>query len=441
MIDRNANYFIIGIKGSGLSALAAIMQNDGLKVSGSDIADYVFTQDKLDEEGIEYKPFDANNIQPGQIIIQGNSFNDDHPEVKRAHELCLTVMRYHDFLGEYLKNYLSIGVSGAHGKTTTTGLLAHILSDKEKINYLVGDGSGQGNPESEIFVFEADEYERHFITCFPEYLIITNIDFDHPDYFKDLDDVIDAFQTIASQTKKLIVAFGDDQSTHKLRTNCPIKFLGFEEDDNQVLIDIRETKTNSTVFDLIEDGRVIGTFETSLPGRQYVIDTAAAILISRELGLSNAAIQRQITTFKGVKRRFNVRQFNQVTMIDDYAHHPNEIAASIDSARQMFPNQKLTVIFQPHTFTRTAKYLNDYGRVLKTADRIFITDIFSSPREKIGQVSNQDLVDLIGSHAQTISMDRVENLCSIKDGVLLFMGAGDIQKYEKAYMKDNQSAD
>ncbi|BDR58514.1 UDP-N-acetylmuramate--L-alanine ligase [Xylocopilactobacillus apicola] len=440
MIERNGNYFIIGIKGSGLSALAAIMQNDGLKVSGSDIPGYVFTQDKLEEEGIKVYPFDSNNIKPGQIIIQGNSFNDDHPEVKKAHALGLKIMHYHEFLGEYLKDYLSIGISGAHGKTTTTGLLAHILNQKEKINYLIGDGSGQGNPNSKLFVFEADEYERHFITCYPDYLIITNIDFDHPDYFRDLEDVVDAFNTLAQQTRKLIVAFGDDENTHRIQANCPIKYFGFEE-NNQVQVVIIKTNPRSTVFQLIENNQVLGTFETSLPGHQYVIDTAATVLIAREFGYSNELIQQQISDFKGVKRRFNVSKVNQVTIIDDYAHHPNEIAASIDSARQMFPNDQLTVIFQPHTYTRTAKYLQDYGRVLSAADRVFVTDIFSSPREKSGSVSNQDLVDLIGPKAEPISFDNRSNLNEIKNGVLLFMGAGDIQKYEQAYLKDNRSFD
>lgn len=438
MIDRNGNYFIIGIKGSGLSALAAIMKNDGIKVAGSDIPDYVFTQDKLKKEKIKVYPFNSKNIQAGQTIIQGNSFNDDHPEVKRAKELHLPIMRYHEFLGEYLKDYFSVGVSGAHGKTTTTGVLAHILNHQEKINYLIGDGSGQGNPNSNLFVFEADEYERHFTKYFPDYLVITNIDFDHPDYFRDLNDVIDAFNTIAKQTKKQIFAFGDDDSTHQLDTSCPILYFGFKK-DNQVQIVIKETKRASTIFTLIKDGEEIGTFETSLPGHQYVVDMTAAILVAKSFSLSNEDIQDQINSFKGVERRFNVSKFKKVTIIDDYAHHPNEIAASIDSARQMFPDKKLTVIFQPHTYTRTAKYLQDYGRVLSAADKVFITDIFSSPREKTGTVTNNDIVKLIGSKAHVISLNDMSDLDQIRNGVLLFMGAGDIQKYEQAYRKSNPS--
>ena len=436
MVEQNKNYFIIGIKGSGLSALAAIMKSDGLNVAGSDIEDYVFTEDKLKEEGIPFYPFNPSNIKPGQTIIQGNSFNEDHPEVKRAIELGLPILRYHEFLGEFLKKYLSIGIAGAHGKTTTTGLLANILNKKENINYLIGDGSGQGNPESNLFVFEADEYERHFITCYPDYLIITNIDFDHPDYFRDIDDVVDAFQTIASQTKKLIVAYGDDKNTHLIHPNCPIKYFGFKE-HNQVQIQITKTKNKTTQFDLVEENKLIGNFETSLPGLQYVIDTTATILIAREFGLNNELIQQQISNFNGVKRRFNVTPLNGVTLIDDYAHHPNEIAASIDSARQMFPGEQLTVIFQPHTYTRTAKYFEDYVRILSAADKVFVTDIFSSPREKSGQITSQDLVNKIGSKAQTVTFKDFSNLLAIKNGILLFMGAGDIQKYERSYREYN----
>lgn len=440
MIDRNGNYFIIGIKGSGLSALAEIMKNDGINVAGSDIAEYVFTQDKLKEEGISVYPFNSDNIQPGQIIIQGNSFNDEHPEVKRAKALHLPIMRYHEFLGEYLKDYFSIGVAGAHGKTTTTGVLAHILNSKEKINFLIGDGTGQGNPDSNLFVFEADEYERHFVQYFPDYLVITNIDFDHPDYFHDLADVIAAFNTIARQTKEQIFAFGDDPSTHQLTASCPILYFGFKK-ENQVQIVITETKKRSTVFKLRQNNQEIGTFETSLPGHQYVVDMTAAILVAKACQLSNNLIQKQISSFKGVKRRFNVSQFQQVNIIDDYAHHPNEIAASIDSARQMFPQDKLTVIFQPHTYTRTAKYLPDYARVLSAADEVFVTEIFSSPREKTGTVTSQDLVDLIGPKAHRLNFKEMEQLNQVRSGVLLFMGAGDIQKYEQAYQKANQTCD
>ena len=163
----------------------------------------------------------------------------------------------------------------------------------------------------------------------------------------------------------------------------------------------------------------------------------AAILVAKSFSLSNEVIQAQINSFKGVKRRFNISKFKKVTIIDDYAHHPNEIAASIDSARQMFPEEELTVIFQPHTYTRTAKYLQDYGRVLGAADKVFVTDIFSSPREKTGTVTNNDIVKLIGSKAHVISLKDMSELDQIKNGVLLFMGAGDIQKYEQAYRKSN----
>lgn len=158
-----ATYYFIGIKGSGMSALALVLHDLGHQVLGSDITQYTFTQKGLAAAGIKMLPFDPANLKPGYTVIAGNSFTDDHPEIKRAKELGLTIYRYHEFLGKLIEGYTSIGVAGAHGKTSTTGLLAHTLSGVAKTSYLIGDGTGKGIPDSKFFVFEADEYRRHFL--------------------------------------------------------------------------------------------------------------------------------------------------------------------------------------------------------------------------------------------------------------------------------------
>ncbi len=188
-------YHFIGIKGSGMSPLAQILHDMKYKVQGSDVENYIFTQEGLERREIPIFKFDKNNIQSGQVIIVGNSFPDTHEEVKRAKELNLPIYRYHHFLGEFIQNFrnTSIGVAGTHGKTSTTGLLSHVLQLYKKTSFLIGDGSGNGSKDSEYFVFESCEYRRHFLSYYPSYTIITNIDFDHPDYFRDLQDVFDAF--------------------------------------------------------------------------------------------------------------------------------------------------------------------------------------------------------------------------------------------------------
>ena len=192
-MNRDTLYHFVGIKGSGMSALALILHDKGYTVQGSDIKKYFFTQKNLEEAEIPMYLFDKDNIKEGMTIIAGNAFPDSHEEIARAKELGLPIKRYHDFLGEFSNNYKSIAITGSHGKTSTTGLLAHVLSGIKETSYLIGDGTGSGEREAEYFVLEACEYRRHFLAYETDYAIITNIDFDHPDYFESIEDVEDAF--------------------------------------------------------------------------------------------------------------------------------------------------------------------------------------------------------------------------------------------------------
>lgn len=164
----------------------------------------------LRERNIPIYPFNADNIQEGMTVIAGNAFPDDHPELVRAREIGVEVIRYHKFLGEYIGNYTSIAITGAHGKTSTTGLMAHVVGGYKPTSYLIGDGTGAGHENADFFVMEACEYRRHFLAYSPDYAVMTNIDFDHPDYFANIEDVYSAFQSLAMQVKKAIIACGDD---------------------------------------------------------------------------------------------------------------------------------------------------------------------------------------------------------------------------------------
>ena len=226
------HYHFVGIKGSGMSSLAQIMHDLGHEVQGSDIESYVFTEVALRNKGIKILPFDANNITKEMVVIQGNAFPDNHEEIVRAHELKLDIIKYHDFLGHVINQYTSVAVTGAHGKTSTTGLLSHVMNGDKKTSFLIGDGTGMGLPGSDYFAFEACEYRRHFLSYHPDYAIMTNIDFDHPDYFKNIDDVYDAFQHMALNVKKGIIAWGDDEYLRKLDVDIPVYYYGFKETDD-----------------------------------------------------------------------------------------------------------------------------------------------------------------------------------------------------------------
>lgn len=431
-MDMDATYFFVGIKGTGMSSLALILHDKGCKVMGSDIDKYTFTQRGLEQAGIKILPFNADNIKPGMIIVAGNAFNDDQEEIANAKEMGLKVMRYPEVVEMIIEETTSIGVAGAHGKTSTTGLLAHVMSGVSPTSYLVGDGSGKGTPDARFFVFEADEYRRHFVAYHPDYTIMTNIDFDHPDYFTGIDDVCDAFETLARQTKKGIFAWGEDKNLRKLNANVPIYYYGTEDNDDFVAKNIKRTTTGSS-FDVYFHDQFLGNFETHLFGEHNVLNTLAVIAVSYFEKIDLGKVKQELLTFKGVKRRFTEKTVADMVIIDDYAHHPHEIRATLDAARQQYPNKKLIAVFQPHTFTRTIALMDDFAKSLNIADQVYLTDIFGSIRENSGNVSSADLGKKITKGGEVLKLDNMSPLLDYHDAVVIFMGAGDIQKYERVY--------
>ncbi|WP_282458422.1 UDP-N-acetylmuramate--L-alanine ligase [Ligilactobacillus aviarius] len=431
-MDMDATYFFVGIKGTGMSSLALILHDKGCKVMGSDIDKYTFTQRGLEQAGIKILPFNADNIKPGMIIVAGNAFNDDQEEIAKAKEMGLKVMRYPEVVEMIIEETTSIGVAGAHGKTSTTGLLAHVMSGVSPTSYLVGDGSGKGTPDARFFVFEADEYRRHFVAYHPDYTIMTNIDFDHPDYFTGIDDVCDAFETLARQTKKGIFAWGEDKNLRKLNANVPIYYYGTEDNDDFVAKNIKRTTTGSS-FDVYFHDQFLGNFETHLFGEHNVLNTLAVIAVSYFEKIDLGKVKQELLTFKGVKRRFTEKTVADMVIIDDYAHHPHEIRATLDAARQQYPNKKLIAVFQPHTFTRTIALMDDFAKSLNIADQVYLTDIFGSIRENSGNVSSADLGKKITKGGKVLKLDNMSPLLDYHDAVVIFMGAGDIQKYERVY--------
>lgn len=415
-----------------MSALAQILHDSGEKVQGSDIEKFIFTQTELEKKGIPIFPFSSDNISEGLIIIAGNAFSDEHIEIKKAKKLGLTFYKYHEFLGQWLKNYTSVGISGSHGKTSTTGLLAHVLGESFPVSYLIGDGTGKGHEESNYFVFEACEYKRHFLHYRPDYAIITNIDFDHPDYFKDVDDVFDAFQSMADKVKKGIIACGEDEYLQKIQTKVPIIYYGFSAANDFQASNIKETK-EGTQFDVFVRNTYYDTFLIPLYGNHHILNALSVIAFCHYEEMDKQVMQN-LRTFGGVKRRFTEKQVGDQVIIDDYAHHPIEVAATIESARKKYPDKEVIAIFQPHTFTRTKTFLNEFADSLKEANHVYLCDIFSSARETSGETTINELLEKVDG-SNLLTLENVTTLQQYTDSVLVFMGAGDIQKFQKAYEK------
>mgnify|MGYP001146860224 FL=1 len=426
-------YHFVGIKGSGMSALAQILHDMGLQVQGSDVEKRFFTQVALEQSGIKILPFSKENIQPGMNVIVGNAFPDTHEEVVEANALGLPVVRYHRFLGDFMKQFTSVAVTGAHGKTSTTGLLAHVMKGAKPTAYLIGDGTGRGTENAEYFAFEACEYRRHFLSYFPDYAIMTNIDFDHPDYFANVDDVFSAFQEMAWQVNKGIFACGDDEQLQKIQAKVPVVFYGFDDENDFQARNVVKS-TEGTTFEVYVRNTFYKTFSIPTFGNHNILNALSVIALSHYEDLDANIVQERLMSFEGVKRRFSEKQIGDQVIIDDYAHHPTEIKATVEAARQKYPDREIVAVFQPHTFSRTQTFLNEFAESLSLADSAYLCEIFGSARENHGKLSIEDLAEKIPG-GKVISEENIEALKAHDKSVILFMGAGDVQKFQDAYEK------
>ena len=422
-----SKYHFIGIKGSGMSSLAQIAYDMGHEVQGSDEETYFFTQEKLEQRNIPMFSYGVENIKEGYDVILGNAFDETHAEYRRAKELGLKTYTYSQFLGKLLSEIPSITVTGAHGKTTTTTMVSNIFKHNHITSYLIGDGTGHGEKYSEFMIAEACEYYRHFLAYHPNYAIVTNIDFDHPDYFNDEHDMFDAFQSFVNQVKNTVVICGDDRLASQLKpTNAKTIKYGFNEGNDYQIKNVQTTSEHSK-FDVYKNSELLGTFTMAVFGLHDISNATSAIALADINGISVEKIQESLDQYKPAERRFSEHKIGNNVIVDDYAHHPSEIKATIDSARRKYEGKEVIAIFQPHTYTRTAKFLNEFAESLETADKVFLCPIFASVREKEKIVGIEDL-QKVTKGAQIISNEDDFDKLNFDNSVFLFMGAGNINK-------------
>ncbi|MDD4642475.1 MAG: UDP-N-acetylmuramate--L-alanine ligase [Erysipelotrichaceae bacterium] len=434
-------YYFIGIKGSGMASLACILHDLGYEVFGSDLDKHFFTEEELKKRNIRILPFSQDNIKDGMNVIIGNAFKDDFCEVATLSKFRnIKRWHYHEFLGEFIKNYRSFAVSGSHGKTTTTGMLAAMLNYQQPTGYLIGDGSGHVTSDSINMVIEADEYRRHFLAYQPDYAIVTNVDLDHVDYFKDDDDYALAYEEFAKKVVKTSVLFGDDLKIRKLDIKNDHLYYG-ENDDNDVqAINIIESSIDMS-FDVIYKKRKFGHFRLPFVGRHLLWNSLGVISIGILLGLNAEAINEGLRSFKGVKRRFVVEKVKNSTFIDDYAHHPTEVDVTIKAAKTRFPNQKIIAIFKPHRVSRVFRFKDAFVKALSQADVVCLCPFTSIDDKEEG--IDIDITYLQKAIPNSIIVDENDNdaktLADMGPAVYLFMSSKDIYGLSdlvKSYQKD-----
>lgn len=445
--DKPVHVHFIGIGGISMSGLAEILLSRKFPVSGSDSHESALTDQLAAQGAVIHYPQMAENITDDiDVVVYTAAIHPDNPEFRAAQEKNLPMLTRAQLLGEIMRNYKeAINVSGTHGKTTTTSMITEILLEAHKdptvsVGGMLKDIGGNirvGGQET--FVVEACEYTNSFLSFFPTIEVILNVEADHLDFFKDIDDIRHSFKLFAEKLPKdgLLVINKDikhsEYFTQELK--CRVVTFGHEKDADYTANFISYDKFAHPSYTLFYKGEELARVELGVTGEHNIYNSLAAVAVARSLDIPMEVILRGLKRFTGTDRRFQKKgSVNGFTIIDDYAHHPQEIAATIEAAKK-YPHRKLWIVFQPHTYSRTAALLDDFAGALSQADEIVLADIYAAREKNTIGISSDDLrKHMLEQNTNVYYIPKFEDiedflLQHVEEGdVLITMGAGDIYK-------------
>lgn len=444
--------YMIGIKGVGMTMLAQFLDAKGVWIVGSDTDEVFMTDEILENAGIDvFEGFSIKNIpRDADLIIYSAAYNKDN-NVELAHVLegGKKVLTYAEALSEVFNQTFGIAVTGSHGKTTTTAWLGFVMREAGLTpSVMVGSKVPQFHGASIVgssnyLVVEADEYKNKLKYLTPKAVLLNNIDYDHPDFFSTKEIYAQVFIDFIKKIPKkgFLVANYDDETIRKIakvNSVCNVITYGTKEDCDYIVYDVRQESGKQYFKVRLKDGDELGEFVIRLYGFHNVLNAVAVIAASIELEIELVVIRNNLEKFLGTSRRMEVLgKFKGATIIDDYAHHPTEVRATLTGAREMYKDKKIKVIFHPHTFTRTKALFDDFAESFEKADDLVILDIYGSAREKQGGVHSNDLVEKIRNSKYEIrncvqyipSLEKAEEYIretARRDDVIILMGAGDV---------------
>ncbi len=413
-LDNYKKIHCIGVGGIGISAVAKFLQVKGKTVSGSDAVASNITEGVKARGVSVFVGHDAKNVaEDVDLIVYSEAVPEENPERLRARELGITQLGHFDFLGELSKEYRTICVTGTNGKSTTTAMTGKIFEDAGlDPTVFVGTlvpGWELGNlrvGESDILIIEGDEYKQKMVKLFPETTVITNIEEDHLDVYRDLDHIIATFQECADKTKGTVIVNSDDANSKKIAA--------------------KNRKTFGSI--LAED------IELKIPGAFNRMNALAATMVAREYDIDDITITASLAAFPGVWRRFErVGTYHEAEIISDYGHHPSAIKGTIEAAREFFPDRRIILCFQPHQHSRTKTLFDDFVESFKGADLVILTEIYhvEGRNEEEGKISSKDLLAKLGDPTALYAADLDDTEDTLREtvepgDVVLIMGAGNI---------------
>lgn len=446
-LSNKKKLHFIGIGGISMSGLAEIIFNKGYKVTGSDMK-HSLTTDHLEEIGIPiFYGHNATNIADDvDLVIYTAAIHEDNPEIQTAKAKGIELMTRSVFLGLLMHHFeYPICISGTHGKTTTTSMLSHALLAANLDPTISVGGilkAIHGNiriGHSKYFITEACEYCDSFLDFFPRVGVILNIEEDHLDYFKDIQQIRDSFQKFSKKIPQdgFLAVNGeiDNLETFLAPLTCKVETFGLEEKDNWVAKNISYNDKACADFDVYYNGKFMKHIMLHVPGKHNILNALSVCSVCHHLGVDLEVLNHGLEDFSGANQRFEIKgQVDGATIVDDYAHHPTEIAATLEVANN-YPHNNLYVVFQPHTYTRTRAFLDDFAKVLSTAQNVIVTDIYAAREKDPGDISSKDIVTKLqnlGKEALYISdfneIARYLKANLKSNDLIITMGAGNVNQ-------------
>ncbi|MBI5669944.1 MAG: UDP-N-acetylmuramate--L-alanine ligase [Chloroflexi bacterium] len=459
---------LVGIGGSGLSAIARVLLGQGYKVSGSDRTPNALTEALARDGATIYTGHDASYINGAEALIITSAVKDDHVEVAAARTAGIPVYKRQDIIADVMEGKTVIAVAGTKGKTTTTSMIVHILRECGKDpSYIVGGvmgntGTNAGVGQGDIFVVEADEYENMFLGLKPDIAVITNIEWDHPDFFKTPGEMVEAFENFIAILKEndrgVLIASADDERTAIIATRqrainrsvlwgkvdrvlsqlaMSTSTYGVDMPADYQAVNLRINGNGNTLFD-VED---MGTVCLHLPGKHNIRNALAALLAADTEGISFIEAAKALESFIPPARRFELRaDVNGVAIIDDYAHNPMSIRAVLDAARQRYPERAIWAVWQPHTFSRTQALWDDFVKAFAQADHVLVTDIYAAREQRIPGVTSAAIVAAMQHPDARHTPAFADAVAALREGVtapaaIIIMSAGDAPQIGVEYVK------
>lgn len=444
--DKNLKVHFIGIGGISMSGLAETLLHYGYRVSGSDFRPSRII-DRLIAKGAQvFIGHDPDNVLDADLVVFTAAVKKDNPELIKAKELNIPAIDRAEFLGQLMKQYkYGIAISGTHGKTTTTSLLAVIMNNANLDPTVMVGGEvdaigGNVRPgKSPFFVTEACEYVESFLKLYPYIGIVLNVDADHLDYYTGIDHIIESFSKFINLIPNdgYLIISSDDKNALKAAASAKSNIItfGLKENADWTAKNISYDGKGCARFDAYYKGSLYSTFKLNIPGEHNISNALSAIACAKIFDISIDVIKESFLEFHGTHRRFEIMgSFNDVTVIDDYAHHPTEIKATLSAAKN-YPHKKLWCVFQPHTYSRTIKLLEEFSHAFHDTDELIITDIYAAREKDSGEISSAILTERIkvnGVSAKYISsFDDITQYIkkhSSPGDMVITMGAGDVDR-------------